>query len=58
MLQRIRNGTTTERDAEIVENLMASHSSKSLRLMVVKVILALFLIGGFLLGLSIGGLFF
>ena len=58
MLDRIMNGTTTIKDADTVKELMARNASMSLRLMVGKIVLVLFLIGGLLLGISIGGLFF
>lgn len=58
MLDRIRNGTTTVEDAKLVQNIMDSSTSKSLRILVLKTVLILFLVGGLLLGISIGGLLF
>jgi thiol:disulfide interchange protein len=58
LLSRIRSGTTTEQDAKAVENIMSAKATLSLRVIVYRAIMILFLLGGIALGLSLGGLFF
>jgi hypothetical protein len=63
LLSRIRNGTTTEKDADAVQNLMSQKADKSYEIMTLRtkfrtIGMLLIIVGVILVGISIAGLFF